>query len=116
MTGIWAKLQQTKAIVCEPRGTGDAFDAVMADFYSAIRAGRGAIFFAICRGKVQPFACAHFLDSFPFTVVQQLLLIDWLSCLCPSLPASCQGSLCQSPIRMFRFSPSTETQIYLKGK
>lgn len=51
-TGIWARLEDMKAVVCEPRGTGDAFDAVMAEFYAAIRDGRGAIFFAICRGKV----------------------------------------------------------------
>lgn len=52
VTGTWARLEEMKAVVCEPRGTGDAFDAVMADFYTAIRNGRGAIFFAICRGKV----------------------------------------------------------------
>ncbi len=51
-TGTWARLEEMKAVVCEPRGTVDAFDAVMADFYAAIRDGRGAIFFAICRGKV----------------------------------------------------------------
>ncbi|BDA46571.1 probable regulator of telomere elongation helicase 1 homolog at N-terminal half [Coccomyxa sp. Obi] len=51
-TGIWARLEEMKVVVCEPRGTGDAFDAVMAEFYAAIRDGRGAIFFAICRGKV----------------------------------------------------------------
>ncbi len=50
---MWAQLGSLKELVCEPRGTGEAFDAVMAAFYAAIKAGTGAIFFAICRGKVQ---------------------------------------------------------------
>ena len=49
---MWAQLGSLKELVCEPRGTGEAFDAVMAAFYAAIKAGTGAIFFAICRGKV----------------------------------------------------------------
>lgn len=52
VTGLWARLEAIKALVCEPRGTGDEFDTVMSDFYTAINDGRGAIFFAICRGKV----------------------------------------------------------------
>jgi Fanconi anemia group J protein len=51
-TGLWARLGAAKELVCEPRGTGEAFDGVMAAFYAAVRSGRGAIFFAICRGKV----------------------------------------------------------------
>ena len=51
-TGLWAQLGAAKELVCEPRGTGKAFDGVMAAFYAAVRSGRGAIFFAICRGKV----------------------------------------------------------------
>lgn len=38
--------------MCEPHGTGEAFDAAMKEYYGAIAQGRGAIFFAICRGKV----------------------------------------------------------------
>ena len=38
--------------MCEPHGTGEAFDGVMKEYYDAIAEGRGAIFFAICRGKV----------------------------------------------------------------
>ena len=49
---MWAALGALKELVCEPRGTGEAFDAVMAAFYAAIKTGGGAIFFAICRGKV----------------------------------------------------------------
>ena len=51
-TGIWSQLQQAKTLVCEPHGTGEAFDGVMKEYYDAIAEGRGAIFFAICRGKV----------------------------------------------------------------
>ena len=53
-TGIWAQLQRAKALVCEPHGTGEAFDGAMKTYYDAIAEGRGAIFFAICRGKVSP--------------------------------------------------------------
>lgn len=53
-TGIWAQLQRTKTLVCEPHGTGEAFDNAMKTYYDAIAEGRGAIFFAICRGKVSP--------------------------------------------------------------
>ncbi len=36
----------------EPRGSGEAFTTAMAQFYAAVASGRGALFFAICRGKV----------------------------------------------------------------
>lgn len=51
-TGVWAELHRAKALVCEPHGTGEAFDAAMKAYYEAIADGQGAIFFAICRGKV----------------------------------------------------------------
>ena len=41
-----------KKVVSEPKGTGDAFDTVMKDFYTAVRTGRGALFIAVYRGKV----------------------------------------------------------------
>ena len=50
-TATWKELTSLKRIVCEPRGTGD-MDAVMKDYYGAIETGRGAIMFAIFRGKV----------------------------------------------------------------
>ena len=40
-------------MVQEPRGSGDAFDAAMRDFYAGIDGGRGAVLFAVCRGKVR---------------------------------------------------------------
>ncbi len=52
-SGLWRKLEGVKAVVQEPRGTGDDFDTAMRDFYAAIDSGRGCIFFAVCRGKVR---------------------------------------------------------------
>ena len=42
-----------KKVVSEPRGTGE-LPAAMSQFYAAVASGRGALFFAICRGKVLP--------------------------------------------------------------
>ena len=52
-TGLWAQLAAAKAVVSEPRGTGDEFDGVMAEFYRGVRDGRGCLFFAVCRGKAR---------------------------------------------------------------
>ena len=41
-----------KKVVTEPKGTGDAFDAVMKEYYGAVRKGQGGLFMAVCRGKV----------------------------------------------------------------
>lgn len=50
---MYKQIAALKTIVSEPRGTGEAFDTVMADFYAAIKSGNGALFFAVCRGKVR---------------------------------------------------------------
>ena len=68
--GIWAQLQQTKALVCEPHGTGEAFDSAMKTYYDAIAAGQGAIFFAICRGKVGPCQWSTALHTMRAFIVQ----------------------------------------------
>ena len=52
-TGLWQRIEAIKPVVQEPRGTGDAFDAAMRDFYAGIDGGRGAVLFAVCRGKVR---------------------------------------------------------------
>jgi hypothetical protein len=57
LTGVWKEISAAKATVCEPRGTGEAFDDAMAAYYAAVADGRGALFLAICRGK----ACASFI-------------------------------------------------------
>jgi hypothetical protein len=53
-TGQWAALGRLKGeLVCEPRGGGaEALKAAMDTFYGAIAAGKGALFIAVCRGKV----------------------------------------------------------------
>ena len=60
-TGLWQELFRVKHIIMEPKGN-ERLEAVMKDFYSVIaettRAGRtelgqtGALFMAVCRGKV----------------------------------------------------------------
>ncbi|KAK9806231.1 hypothetical protein WJX72_006639 [[Myrmecia] bisecta] len=50
-TGLWGQINALKKLVSEPRGTGEAFDGVMTEYYAAIRKGKGAVFLAICRGK-----------------------------------------------------------------
>lgn len=52
-TRLWSELEAVKKVVMEPKGTGEAFDTVMTEYYDAIRAGRGGLFLAICRGKVK---------------------------------------------------------------
>ena len=69
-TSLWGQLAAAKAVVSEPRGMGDDFDAVMAEFYDGVRSGRGALFLAVCRGKVglDPVCALH------RGVVSQLLM------------------------------------------
>ena len=44
-------MERFKAIVVEPRTSGE-LAAVASAFRDAVDSGRGAIFFAVCRGKV----------------------------------------------------------------
>lgn len=52
-SGIWAQIQRIKAIFVEPQ-TKEAFVQTMKEYYAKINdpACRGAIFLAVCRGKV----------------------------------------------------------------
>lgn len=52
-SGIWSSIQRIKPIFVEPRNK-NAFVTTMADYYAEIKnpASRGAIFMAVCRGKV----------------------------------------------------------------
>uniref|UniRef100_A0A182WI58 Regulator of telomere elongation helicase 1 homolog n=1 Tax=Anopheles minimus TaxID=112268 RepID=A0A182WI58_9DIPT len=52
-TGIWEQIDRIKPIFIEPRDK-DSFLATMAEYYAKVRdpAARGAIFMAVCRGKV----------------------------------------------------------------
>ena len=51
-TGTWAQICALKAVVSEPRGTGESFDSCMTEYYAAIKSGRGGLMMAVCRGKV----------------------------------------------------------------
>lgn len=51
-SGVWEELAALKKVVTEPKGTGEAFEGVMKDYYGAIRKGQGGLFMAVCRGKV----------------------------------------------------------------
>ena len=60
-TGVWGSMLEYKAIVVEPRGSEKAaFEGAMRKYYAAISASEqerrgkktGALFFAVCRGKV----------------------------------------------------------------
>ncbi|XP_055586273.1 regulator of telomere elongation helicase 1 homolog [Uranotaenia lowii] len=52
-TGIWAQISRTKPIFVEPRGK-EQFLNTMTEYYQRINdsEGKGAIFMAVCRGKV----------------------------------------------------------------
>lgn len=50
-SGLWADIVARKPIFLEPRGK-DQFTSTMEEFYQAIRDSKGAVFMAVCRGKV----------------------------------------------------------------
>ncbi|XP_058128146.1 regulator of telomere elongation helicase 1 homolog [Anopheles ziemanni] len=52
-SGMWAQINRAKAVFIEPRGK-DAFASTMAEYYARLQepASKGAIFMAVCRGKV----------------------------------------------------------------
>ncbi|SPP77637.1 regulator of telomere elongation helicase 1 homolog [Drosophila guanche] len=50
-SGLWADISCKKPIFLEPRGK-DQFTSTMEEFYQAIRDSKGAVFMAVCRGKV----------------------------------------------------------------
>jgi len=50
-TGIWARIEQQKPIFVEPK-TKAEFSTAMENFYDRVNAGDGAVFAAVCRGKV----------------------------------------------------------------
>ncbi len=84
---MWGQLAAAKAVVSEPRGMGDDFDAVMAEFYEGIRSGRGALFLAVCRGKV----------SMTLPPCSQ-------PCSSPAVPCTCLSSTSAS-VSLFRMVP-----------
>ncbi|MEM7496270.1 MAG: helicase C-terminal domain-containing protein [Myxococcota bacterium] len=51
-TGALENIQAAKTLVVEPRSSGVAFDTASSTFCSEAKSDRGAVFFAVCRGKV----------------------------------------------------------------
>ena len=51
-SGIWRDLNRSKAVVVEPRGVPEQFNKEIKRFRSLVDKGKGAIFMAVCRGKV----------------------------------------------------------------
>ena len=49
--GIWSRIDQIKRIMVEPQRK-EALGLVMSDYYTEVKGGRGAVFMAVCRGKV----------------------------------------------------------------
>ena len=49
--GIWSQIDQIKRIMVEPRRK-EALGQVMSDYYAEVKKGCGAVFMAVCRGKV----------------------------------------------------------------
>ncbi|KFB40137.1 AGAP000634-PA-like protein [Anopheles sinensis] len=52
-SGMWAQINRAKTVFIEPRGK-DSFASTMAEYYARLQepASKGAIFMAVCRGKV----------------------------------------------------------------
>lgn len=50
-SGVWGQIQRLKPIFVEPRGK-NAFVTTMTEYYDQIKTNKGAIFMAVCRGKV----------------------------------------------------------------
>lgn len=51
--GVLAQLKKLKKVYCEPRqGASSDFEKLMRNYYASISSGRGALFFAVFRGKV----------------------------------------------------------------
>ena len=88
--GVWEELAGLKKVVTEPKGTGEAFEGVMKDYYGAIRKGQGALFMAVCRGKVTGVCASLCIACAPLPLQQSL------SCLRCLLAAIDSGNmLCQ---------------------
>ena len=49
--GIWTRIEQQKPMFVEPK-TKAEFCTAMENFYDRVNSGGGAVFAAVCRGKV----------------------------------------------------------------
>jgi hypothetical protein len=50
--GAWARLTAIKPVWTEPKTT-EELDKSIEEYYTALKEGRGAMFIAVCRGKVR---------------------------------------------------------------
>lgn len=50
-SGVWSQIQRLKPIFVEPRGKNQ-FVKTMTEYYEQIKTRKGALFMAVCRGKV----------------------------------------------------------------
>jgi len=67
ISGIWTRIEQQKPIFVEPKVKAE-FCTAMDNFYDRISSGAGAVFAAVCRGKVHeliqiPSQVLHFVHS-----------------------------------------------------
>ena len=51
-TSLWDDISCHKAMVVEPRGSSEDFNKAIRRFKGLVDKGKGAIFLAVCRGKV----------------------------------------------------------------
>ena len=53
LTGLWDELVEEKLVICEPNGSEkNTFEHLLSSFYESIEDGKGALLFAVFRGKV----------------------------------------------------------------
>jgi len=50
-SGIWTRIEQQKSVFIEPKMKAE-FCTAMENFYDRVNSGSGAVFAAVCRGKV----------------------------------------------------------------
>ena len=51
-SGVWQSINRCKALVVEPKGSADEFNKAIKRFRHLVDSGKGAVFMAVCRGKV----------------------------------------------------------------
>ncbi|UYV83980.1 BRIP1 [Cordylochernes scorpioides] len=50
---LWNHLEDAKVIICEPRGSNQSkFESLLNEYYEANKVKKGALMFAVCRGKI----------------------------------------------------------------
>lgn len=83
-SGIWTRIEQQKQIFVEPK-TKVEFCTAMDNFYERVNSDCGAVFAAVCRGKVTSLTVVEILSpkNYPLYIASEL---DWtinLLCIYP---------------------------------